>query len=135
MKEEAAVLLSEPLQLYVHSTSILTEIQPSRRTEELDSGDNETHNTLSTDSLHDEPTAIPVPEINLEAFNLPPVIDVPREYLEPVGRPSSLKDSRIWTVHSYHHEHVPRRAGEHGILYINRGDIPKYLVPSFKSRR
>ena len=113
----------------------LTEIQPSRHSEEQDSGDDETHNTLSTDSLHDEPTAIPVPEINLEAFSLPPVIDVPPECLEPVGRPGSLKDFRIWTVHSYHHEHVPHRAGEHGILYVSRGDIPKYLVPSFKSRR
>ena len=113
----------------------LTEIQPSRHSEEQDSGDDETHNTLSTDSLHDEPTAIPVPEINLEAFSLPPVIDVPPECLEPVGRPGSLKDFRIWTVHSDHHEHVPHRAGEHGILYVSRGDIPKYLVPSFKSRR
>jgi hypothetical protein len=113
----------------------LTEIQRSRHIEELDSSDDERHNTLSTDGLHDEPTPIPLTEINLETFNLPPAIDVPREYLEPVGRPSSLKDFRIWTVHSYHHEHVPHRAGEHGILYVNRGDIPRYLVPSFKFRR
>jgi len=113
----------------------LTEIQPSRHIEELDTGDDdETNNTLSTDSSHDEPTAIPGAKITRDAFNLGPAIDVPQACLEPVGRPSSLKDHRILTVHGYHHEDVPRRAGEHGILYVNRGDIPKYLVPPFNLR-
>ena len=38
------------------------------------------------------------------------------------------------TVHDHHHEHAPGRAVEHGILYINRDDFPKYLVTLFISR-
>lgn len=110
---------------------VLTEMQSSRKSVELNSSDeDETHNTVFTDSSREEPATVPVAEISLTAFNLGPAIKVGEKFMEPVFRPNKIKDLRIWTVHSSHHEHIPAHAGQHGILYASRGDIPKYLVRS-----
>lgn len=110
---------------------MLTEMQSSREFVELDSSDeDETHHTIFTNSSHNKLARVPLAKISLTTFNLGPTIEVGEKFMEPVFRPKKIKDLRIWTIHSSHHERIPAHAGEHGILYASRGDIPKYLVRS-----
>jgi len=66
--------------------------------------------------------------VALDVFELGPNIEVPEELFEPLCHPGSVKDLCILTVRESLHEFLPRRPGHHGILYLNREDVPKYLV-------
>jgi hypothetical protein len=72
--------------------------------------------------------------INLDNFDLGPNIEVPKEYTAPLSHPGSVKHLSILTARTSFHEHVPEQPGQHGILYLDYEDIPKYLVMIFKSK-
>jgi hypothetical protein len=67
--------------------------------------------------------------ITLEAFDLGPSVNVPQQFHGMVEHPrkSSKLITRLHIRQSFH-EYYPQFPGEHGILYLDRKDLPKYLV-------
>lgn len=68
------------------------------------------------------------PTIRLSHFQLSPSITVSPEWCLPFKHPGSVKNSGILTCRESFHEFLPRQPGEHGILYLDSPDLPKYLV-------
>jgi hypothetical protein len=67
-------------------------------------------------------------KISLDRFDLGPTIAVPEECWEYVARPTRVADVGMLTVLTSLHEFVPERPGEHGILYLDKNNIPRYIV-------
>jgi hypothetical protein len=67
-------------------------------------------------------------KIQLSAFDLGPEIELPPEYQEPVSHPGPVKELGILTLRESLHEFIPQHPGQHGILYYDFSDLPKYLV-------
>jgi hypothetical protein len=67
--------------------------------------------------------------ITLEAFDLGPSVNVPKEFHGMIEHPrkNDKFSSRLHIRQSFH-EYYPQSPGEHGILYLDRKDLPKYLV-------
>jgi hypothetical protein len=66
--------------------------------------------------------------LTLDMFNFGPPLNVPNELFEPFPHPRYVKDLKILTVRESMHELMPKGPGQHGMLYMHRNDVPKYLV-------
>ena len=66
--------------------------------------------------------------IRMAAFNLGPTIDVPAEQCLPFRHPASPGKMGLLACRESSHQFLPRRPGHHGILYLDRTDLPKYIV-------
>jgi hypothetical protein len=69
--------------------------------------------------------------IRMAAFNLGPTIEVPAEQCLPFRHPASPGKLGLLTCRESSHQFLPRRPGHHGILYLDRTDLPKYIVRPF----
>ena len=89
----------------------------------------ETTLTLENDEVP-SPTGVGL-VIRMAAFNLGPTIDVPAEQCLPFRHPASPGKMGLLTCRESSHQFLPRRPGHHGILYLDRTDLPKYIVRPF----
>jgi hypothetical protein len=67
--------------------------------------------------------------IRMSYFNLGPTVSVPEDLCVPFRHPGAVKKDGLLTCRESFHEFLPSRPGEHGILYLDRPDLPQYIVP------
>jgi hypothetical protein len=74
------------------------------------------------------PNQIGPDTLRLEYFDLGSTIDVPCDLFRSVTHPRSSKELGILSIRESAHEFVPKRAGNHGILYTHHSDLPSWIV-------
>jgi len=116
-------------QLYNSFSSVL--IKNSGPEEGGEGEQDHTRNTINEDN---ELLPSTQERISLDNFDLGPNIEIPEGYTAPLIHPGSVKYLGILTARASFHEHVPEQPGQHGILYLDYEDIPKYLVTILKSK-